>query len=446
MQGQLSELANRVVQRAQRIGASMSEAYLVNSKELAIEVREQEVENLKLAEERGLGLRVFKDGRMGFAYTADLRWEAIEQTIEEALANTSQTTPDEGNCLPEPSGDYPQLNLFDPRIRLETVENKIELARAVEKIGRGFDQRIKLTEAAGYEDNEYEVAICNSIGLMANYQGSYCGLYLVVVSQEGEDNQTGFAIQYRLRYEELDTEKVGKEAAEKAVRMLGARKIGTATLPVIFDPYVATNFIGVLSPALSAESVQKGKSFLAGKIGRRVGGEITIIDDGILENGIASFPFDGEGVSCGRTVLLDKGILNGYLHNTYTAKKDGVKSTGNGTRGSFTSTPEVGTTNLFIQPGRVSQAELMAGIKDGLYITEVMGMHTANPISGDFSLGAAGLRITNGKLDYPVRGVAVAGNLADLLQAVEGVADDLTFYGGKGAPSVCIGRMAISGS
>ncbi|NPV90405.1 MAG: TldD/PmbA family protein [Firmicutes bacterium] len=446
MQGQLSELAARVVQQAQKLGASMSEAYLLNSKELSIEVREQEVENLKLAEERGLGLRVFKDGQMGFAYTSDLRWEAIEQTIAEAMANSRQTTPDDGNCLPEPVKEYPALDTFDPQIRREAVEKKIELARAVEKIGRGMDPRIKITETAGYEDNEYEVAICNSLGLRANHSGAYCGLYLVLVSQEGEDNQTGFAIQYRLRFSELDPRKVGEEAAEKAVRMLGAKKISTATMPVIFDPYVTTSFVGVLSPALSAESVQKGKSFFAGKVGKKVGGAISIIDDGILENGISSFPFDGEGVPGRRKVLIENGTLNGYLYNTYTAKKDGVSSTGNGTRSSFATTPEVGTTNLFVKPGSTSPGDLMSGIKDGLYITEVMGMHTANPISGDFSLGAAGIRIKDGRLDYPVRGVAVAGNLSHLLEAVEGVADDLTFYGSKGAPSICIGKMAISGS
>ena len=444
--GQLSELAVRVITRAQQLGAAMSEAYLVNSKELSIEVREQEVENLKLAEERGMGLRVFRSGRMGFAYTADLRWEAIEETITEALANSRQTTPDEGNVLPEACSEYPRIKLYDPVIRQETVENKIALAREVERVGRSFDPRIKLTESAGYEDNEYEVAICNSLGLNASYRGSYCGLYLVVVAQEGEDNQTGFAIQYRLNYRELNPRQVGEEAAEKAVRMLGARRIGTGQLPVILDPYVATNFIGVLSPALSAESVQKGKSFLAGKVGKRIGGELTIIDDGTLENGIASAPFDGEGVPCSRTVLVENGILNGYLYNTYTARREGVASTGNSTRSSFNSTPEVGSTNLFIQPGRIKQQELMTGIRDGLYITEVMGMHTANPISGDFSVGAAGLRITDGKLDYPVRGIAIAGNLANLLEAVEGVADDLTFFGSKGAPSVYVGKLAISGA
>ena len=267
------------------------------------------------------------------------------------------------------------------------------------------------------------------------------------MGQEEEDNQTGFALQYRLKFAELDPETVGREAAEKAVRMLGAKQIGTQRVPVLFDPYVATSFLGVLAPALTAEAVQKGKSLFAQKIGQPVGSNVlTLVDDGTLPNGIASAPFDGEGVPSSRTVLIENGELKTYLYNTYTAARDGVSSTGNGVRGSFKSTPEVGTTNFFIQPGEVSQQQLMTDIKEGLYITEVMGMHTANPISGDFSVGAAGLWIKDGQFTVPVRGIAIAGNLADLLQSIEGVASDLTFFGGKGSPTVRIGQMTVSGS
>jgi PmbA protein len=447
MQSQLTQMAAQVVNKAQQMGAAMSEAYLINSKELTIEVREQGVENLKLAEERGLGLRVFKEGRMGFAYSADLRPEAIEEVVREALANSLQTTIDKGNSLPGSVESYPEMNLYDSAIRQADVESKIEMAREVERIGRSFDPRIKITEAAGYEDSEYQVTVANSLGLNASYQGAYCGLYLVVVGQELDDNQTGFAVQYRLRYDELDPKRVGREAAEKAIRMLGAKKIGTRRVPVVLDPYVATGFLGVLAPALTAEAVQKGKSLFANKIGQRIGSDIlTIIDDGTLANGIASSPFDGEGVPSSRTVLLEKGHLNTYLYNTYTAVRDRVVSTGNGVRGSFKSTPEVGTTNFFIQPGEVSQKELLANINDGLYITEVMGMHTANPISGDFSVGVAGLLIQNGEFTSPVRGIAIAGNLVELLQSVEEVGNDLTFFGGKGSPTVRIGKMTVSGS
>lgn len=447
MDSHLVQMATEVVNKAQRSGAYMSEAYIIESKELAIEIRDQAVENLKMAEERGLGLRVFKDGRMGFAFTSDLRPQVFEKVVQDALANSRQTATDEGNSLPAPVEQYPALDLFDPQIKQIEIESKIKMAQEVEQAGRQFDSRIKITEAAGYEDNEYQIAVVNSLGLNATYAAAFCGLFLVVVGQENEDNQTGFSLQYSLYFNELNPQRVGREAAEKAVRMLGAKKIGTRRVPVILDPFVATSFLGVLAPALTAEAVQKGRSLFAGKKGQRLASTaLTIVDDGTLPKGIASFPFDGEGFPCSRTVLLEKGELKTFLYNTYTATRDKVNSTGNGIRSSFKSTPEVGTTNFFIEPGTVSKKELLGDISEGFYVTEVMGMHTANPISGDFSVGASGLWIKDGEFTVPVRGVAIAGNLAELLQAVEGVADDLTFFGGKGAPTVRIGSMTVSGS
>ncbi|HHW45006.1 MAG TPA: TldD/PmbA family protein, partial [Desulfotomaculum sp.] len=234
--------------------------------------------------------------------------------------------------------------------------------------------------------------------------------------------------------------------ARRAVRMLGARPVATRRAAVILEPYVATGFLGLLGPGLTAEAVQKNRSPFAGKVGQQVASTmVTVLDDGAMAGGIASAPFDGEGVPTGRTVLIEGGVLKGFLHNTYTAARDGVQSTGNGVRGSFKSTPEVGTTNFFIQPGTVSPEQLIRDTASGLYVTEVMGMHTANPISGDFSVGAAGILIENGQLTRPVRGVAIAGNLLELLNHVDGVAGDLTFFGGRGSPTIRVARMSISG-
>lgn len=444
---QFQIIAQQVIEKAQQRGASMSEAFLASSKELLIEVSNQVVETLKMAEERGLGVRIFKDGRMGFAYTADLNPAQIDQIIDEALANSRQSTVDDGNVLPKPAPKYPALDLYDPQINSVPVEHKIELTRQIERIGRQYDPRVKITEKAGYEDSEYYVTIVNSYGLNVSYRGAYCGAYLMVVAEENGDNQTGFGMQYRRKFRDLNATQIGQEAAEKAVRMLGAKKINTQKVPVVFDPYVATNFLGILAPALSAEAVQKGKSLFAGKVNQLVGSDkITLIDDGMLPDGIASSPFDGEGVPTARTVLIERGQLKGFLHNTYTAAKDGVVSTGNGMRSSYKGTPEIGTTNFYILPGELSVEELLKDIASGLYVTEVMGMHTANPISGDFSVGAAGLWIENGQLAYPVRGVAIAGNILDLLASIDAVASDLTFFGGRGAPTCRVAKMTVSGS
>lgn len=443
----LQELAGNVVQKAQQLGADQSEAFLIKSKDLSIDVSGAKVETLKLAEDRGLGIRVFRKGRVGFAYTSNLEQTAVDEIIRQALANSDKTSPDEFNYMPKPGRDYKDLDLFDPEIQKISVEEKIEIAKSIEQVAREFDPRVSITERSSYFDAEYEVNIANSLGISTGYRGAYCGCYADLVAEENGDNQTGFAIKMTLKFKELDPAKIGREAAAKAVRRLGAQTVKTQKAVIVFDPYVATSFLGVMAPALSAEAVQKGKSLFGGKIGQRVASaKISITDFGAMPGGIASAPFDGEGVPTSKTSLIENGELKSYLHNTYTAAKDGVLSTGNGIRSSFKSTPEIGTTNFYIEPGNIQPDDLFKDVNAGLYITEVMGIHTANPISGDFSVGAAGIWIENGQLTKPVRGVAIAGNILELLQEVEGVGSDLTFFGGKGAPTIRIAKMTISGS
>ncbi len=440
-------IAESAVQRAKDKGAVMVEAFLMSSKELSIDIRNGEVETMKLAEDRGLGLRVISDGRVGFAFTTDFGAAGLDQVVHQALANGENTEPDQFNILPEVTGEYPRLELYDPAIRAVEVENKIKMAAEMENSAKAFDKRVKIIESSSYQDAELEVSIVSSRGMSAHYQGAYCGLYLSLVAGEGEESQTGFAMKYSLRFADLDPVFIGKQAASRAIRMLGAKPVGSQRAAVVLDPYIATNFLGLLSPALSGEAVQKGRSLFAGKVGRSVASDlITVVDDGRLPGGIASAPFDGEGVPTSETILIEKGELKGFLHNTYTAAKESIRSTGNGVRSSFKGTPEVGTTNFLIQPGQKKPEQIIKEVKNGLYVTEVMGMHTANPISGDFSLGAAGIWIENGELTRPVRGVAIAGNIMDLLGAVDAVGSDLEFFGGKGAPTLRISSMSLSGS
>ncbi|MBU7007621.1 TldD/PmbA family protein [Phosphitispora fastidiosa] len=447
MGSSFAALAKQVVDKAQGLGASHSEAFLIKSKDLSIDVREGSVETLKLAEDRGLGLRVFRDGRIGFAYTSDLGNAAVDEIVRQALANSDKTSPDDFNIMPAPGGSYNEMDLFDPRIQQVSVDEKIEIARRIEKSAAGFDNRITITERSSYFDAEYEVILANSLGIMTSYQGAYCGCYADLVAEEDGDNQTGFALKIGLKFNDLDPEKIGEEAARKAVRKLGAKSINTQKAVIVFDPHIGTSFLGIVAPALSAEAVQKGKSLFAGKVGQKISSDkVTITDHGAMPGGIASAPFDGEGVPTGKTVLIQNGELKGYLHNTYTAAKDKVWSTGNGIRNSFKSTPEVGTTNFYIEPGTTHPDDLIKDITSGLYVTDVMGMHTANPISGDFSVGASGIWIENGRFTKPVRGVAIAGNILDLLNEVEEVGSDLTFFGGKGSPTIRVSQMMISGS
>ncbi|CCO08897.1 Peptidase U62 modulator of DNA gyrase [Desulforamulus hydrothermalis Lam5 = DSM 18033] len=440
-------IAENAVQKAKAAGAALAEAYLLSSKELLIEVRRQEVETMKLAADRGLGLRIINHGRVGFAYTTELNESGLARVVSQALANSAIAEPDQFYTLPEITGTYPELAIYDPAIRAATVEHKIDLALAMERAAKAFDARIKVIESAAYQDAEVAVSVVNSLGLQAWYKSAYCGLYLSLVAGEGEDSQTGFAMKYSLQLADLDPAFIGRQAAERAVRMLGAKPVNSQRATVVLDPYVAAGFLGLLAPALSGEAVQKGRSLFAGKVGQKVASPpVTVVDDGRLPGGIAAAPFDGEGVPTAETVLIKDGVLQGFLHNTYTAAREGVRSTGNGVRGSFKSTPEVGTTNFFIRPGQVSSEQIIKDVERGLYVTEVLGMHTANPISGDFSLGAAGLWIENGQFTRPVRGVAIAGNIMDLLGSVDAVGNDLEFFGGKGSPTLRIASMALSGS
>ncbi|HHP51484.1 MAG TPA: TldD/PmbA family protein [Moorella mulderi] len=440
------DLARGVVERAHAKGA-LAEAFLVAEESLEVEIRDQEIEALTQAQERGLGLRLIREGRLGFAFTDDFNPASLEELVEEALENSRLTTPDEYNVLPPPSQEYPDIPLWDQEIEAIPVKDKIELAMEIERQARAYDPRVKITESCSYSETRYLVVVNNSLGIEALYRGTQCGASIYLVALEGEEAQTGFGFMYNRYYRNLDPVKIGREGAQRAVRMLGARRISTRRAPVVLDPYVAVSFLEFLAPALSAEAVQKGKSLFRGKVGHQVASPaLTLWDDGLIPGGIGSSPFDGEGVPTQRTPLVLKGELQGFLHNTYTAAKEGRSSTGNASRASFKSPPRIGTTNFYLEPGILSPEDIIREINEGLYLTEVMGMHTANPISGDFSLGASGIWIEKGELARPVRGVAIAGNIIEVLKNVDRVGNDLTFYGSTGSPTLRVAGLTISGS
>ncbi|MCR4442215.1 MAG: TldD/PmbA family protein [Peptococcaceae bacterium] len=447
MKDQLQVAAEKVLERACRQANTEAEVFLLDSEELTVEVAEKKVENMKLARERGLGVRVISGGKLGFAHSSDLSPAALESVVEKALHNARVTHPDESWVLPRPQISYPGLDIFDEATFQMPVESKIELAQNIEAAARSYDRRVVITEKAVYHEAKYRVIILNSRGLAGSYRGSYCGGYAMVVASENQDSQTGFGLQYSLKYHELDPLEIGREAGEKAVRLLGAKTIPSGRIPVVLDPYTASSFLGVLQAAFSAEAVLKGKSFLQGLEGRMVASPlVTIVDDGTMAGRLGSAPFDGEGVPTARTVLVREGELSGFLHNSYTAKRFGVEPTGNSTRVSYKNTPEVGITNFYLKEGNLSAEELVKDLSRGLYVTDILGMHTANPVSGDFSLGAAGFLIEGGECTVPVKGVAIAGNLKEMLLDIDGVANDIRFFIGKGAPSVRLRSLNVSGT
>lgn len=422
------------------------EAFLLYDRVLSIEISGGQVETLKEAEQMGLGVRVFNRRRMGFAYSTDLSPTAIEEVVGNAVSISTYTAADEFNQFPDGKQIYPAMTTYDAGLAAKSLEDKIELARAVERVARAHDSRIKLVERAGYEETDFSSLIMNSGGLYAYGKGNHCGLHISLVAREEEDSQNGFAFLFHKKIACLDPRQVGEEAAMRAVRSLKGRTISSAQMPCLMEPYVVTRFMNLLAVSIQADAVQKGKSRLADRVGQKVAASsMNLVDDATYEDGMASFPFDGEGVPAQRNTVIAEGSLQEFLYDNYTALKAGRKSSGNAVRGSFRSLPGVGTTNFMLSAGSVRPEDMMADIGSGFYITEVMGMHTANPISGDFSVGAAGIMIEHGQLTFPVRGVTIAGNLWQLLQEVETVGSDLRFFGGKAAATVRLKSISIAG-
>jgi len=440
--------AGEILKLIQKKGVDSAEVFLSSSSSLKIDVLDGKVESVDEVRDEGCGLRVIKDKRLGFAYTSEFEASVIEETIDQALENAKSSEADEYNSFPNPPiPQSPNLpDLFDPKISKVPVQAKIELALKIEAAAYQTDKRVKKTEKVSYNDSEIEVWIANSNGVSVNYKTNYCGGLAQIVAVQDQEMEAGFGIDFVKGFDALKPEKIGKEAAERAAGLLGARIIPSQKVPLVIDPFVATNILNVLAIPLSSDAAQKGKSLFANKLGNEVGSEIlSIIDNGRLENGLAAAPFDAEGVPTQETRLIENGILKNFLYNTYTANKGRARSTGNAVRESFNVMPHLGPTNLYIPAGKQSPDEIMRSISRGLYIQRVMGIHTANPISGDFSIGAAGFMIENGERTFSVRGITIAGNLIEMLKSVNGVASDLRFITNVGSPTLLISGINVGG-
>ena len=441
----LSDLA-AVALAAARDGEAV-EAYAEESRHTEVEARKGEVEGLTSAESRGVGVRVITGGRLGFAYAADPSDDEIVATVERARENATLGTEDENNVLADASEYEPIEGLFFDEQAAMPTDDKVSLALQVERVAVSSDPNVGKVEQCGFGDAIGRVAIASTTGVSAEFRRTGCWCVAVTLAERDGDTQTGFSFQVAHRAADLDPDAVAREAAERAARMLGAVKPQTQRVPVLLDPFAASSFLGVLAGALSAESVQKGRSLFADLVGERVGADVfTLVDDGRLLDGPAAAPFDDEGVPAGRTDLIGAGVLNGFLHNTYTARRGSTTSTGNASRGGYRSTPGVGATNFYVQPGSVSFESLLAKAEGGVLIQDVSGVHSgANPISGEFSVGATGLRIAGGALGEPVREMTIASTLPDMLKSVAAVGSDLRFFSSVGTPSILIGEMTLAG-
>ena len=427
-------------------GDEQVEAFAEERSTTSVEAHRGEVEGLTFAESRGVGVRLISDGRLGFAHAADPSVDEVRAAVARARENAAVATPDPFNALPAAEQIEPLDGLFSQELASMTTDEKVPIALGMERAATTTDARVRKTEAVRYGDAVGAAAIASTEGVRAEYRGTGCWVVVVTLAEQEGDTQTGFSYRIARRVEDLDHDGVVSEAVERAARMLGATKPATARVPVLLDPVAASSFLGVLSDGLSAEAVQKQRSLFGPLVGEQVASDVlTVVDDGRLLDGPGAAPFDGEGVPTGRTELLSSGVLNGFLHNTYTARRGDTRSTGNAVRG-YRSTPGVGTTNLFVQPGDRSFEQLLREAEGGVLVQDVTGVHSgANPISGEFSVGATGLRISGGDLGQPVREMTIASTIPEMLQSVAALGSELRWFSAVGVPSILLGEMTLAG-
>ncbi len=440
-------IADKILSIAVARKADAAEVYLRTSASTTVEVKDRKVDAFERARDVGVGLRVLSGGRMGFAFTAVLEDSALRGVVDDAFANARGSSPDPHLAIPgRPADPFLPVEVHDPAVASLSDSEKIERAMDMEREAFAADRRIKRIRKASASFGESTTVIRNSFGADVQYRGTIVSADIEVVAEDQGEAQAGWEHDVRRFLGSIDTVSIGRRAARKALDLLGARHIDSLKAPVILDPGVAEEFLSIMASGLSAESVQKKRSLFMGKLGTEVVSPvITVVDDGLLEGGIGTAPADDEAVPLRRKTVISGGRLEMLLYNTHAANRDGTVSTGNAVRGGFKGVPGIGVTNLFIEPGKSSPDEIIAATGRGLFVNEVMGMHTANPISGDFSVGATGFWIEDGRKAYPVREVTIAGNILDLMRNVDLVGSDLRFFGRIGSPSLRIKQLSIGG-
>jgi PmbA protein len=443
----IRSIAEEILEKTLHLSPSEAEVFAIDSISTTINVRDQKVDAFDIANSRGIGLRIILDAGLGFSYTSHLTPEAIDRLIEESFVNAINNEIDEYNGFPERGDEYPILdNYYDVDLKMVSEEDKIKKAILLEKSALDYDTRIKKIRLASYKDSENLTVILNSKGVDISFNDTLCSVTILPVAEDDSGTETGWDFDFNRFYNRLEIEKVGITSAQRAIGMLGARRIETCNLPAVLAPNVSADLIGILRSSLSADSIQKGKSILGDKLQSKIASSVVnLVDDGLMNGGIGSAPVDSEGVSMRKTLLIKEGYLQNLLHNTYTARKWGLSSTGNNIRIGFKGLPYVGITNLFIEKGQVSEEDLIKDIKEGIYISETMGVHTANSISGDFSIGISGYKIEGGEVLSPIKGIAISGNILSILNKIDGLADNLRFFGRVGSPSIRVSDVMISG-
>jgi len=446
----MKSIVERALDAAKKAGAAQADVLLVQNDDREVRVRGQEIEFVKQAKERGLGIRTLVEGKGGLrtaiVSTSDLAPEAIDRMADEAVALARATAPDPTAGIPTDgfATDLPDLALFDPGDENVSLDARIDDAKRAEAAAREVDTRIDNSEGSQASSGFASIVYGNGNGFLGSYESGSHGLFCEPRARDGDSMQRDYWMTAGRRLSDLeDAASVGQKAAMRALRRLGAKRVPTCEVPVLFDGITAPSLIGQLASCLSGYSIYRESSFLTERLGESIASDrVTIIDDGRLPGGLGSKPFDGEGQATRRNVLVDGGRLESWLLDHYSGKKLGMPSTGSASRGTG-SAPHVGTTNLWLEPGEGTLDELISEIDRGLLVTELIGMGF-NPVTGDYSRGAAGLWIENGEIAYPVSELTVAGNLKDMFASLR-PANDLVFRYGTDAPTIRVDGMTVAG-
>jgi PmbA protein len=428
-----------------------AEAYAGESRHTEVKARRGEVDALSRAESRGVGVRVLVDGRLGYAWAADPDLDEAAALLVAARESAGYASPDEANVLPEAAEAEPLPGLFRAEQANLDPERKVRLALDLERSAVSSDPAVTKVEEVMYGDAVSRAAIASTRGMESAYERTDCWCVVSALAERDGEVQTGFSFRLAREMDELAWKEAAEEAARRGARLLGSRKPATERLPVVLDPWAAASFLGVLARALSAEEVQKGRSLLADLTGQRVASEVvTLVDDGRLLDGPSAAPVDDEGMPTTRTAVMEAGTLRSFLHNTATARRGGASSTGNASRPSYRGIPGVAPSNLFLEPGEEGPDAILRKAGRAVYVQEVTGVHSgANPISGEFSVGATGLRVEDGGLGEPLREMTIASTIPEVLQRIEAVGSDLRFFPGGGAlgtPTLLVGEMTVAGT
>ena len=450
-ESELQAVADRIVEQAK--SSEQVEAFVARGGETDVRIYQGAVEHFVSAQSEGVGIRVISGGRTGFAYAGTLGESAIAEVLAEARDNVQFGEPDEYAALAEPDGvAVTEQSLWNDELADYPTDDKINLAKQLEQLASGRDARVRVDDS-NYADAHGESAVASTTGIRMSGRENGCYVSVSTLADDGEgddaETQTGFGFSVGRSPLEFDLDKAAREASDRATRLLGATKPASKRTTVVLDPMVTAQFLGVISSTLNGEAVVKGRSLFAERLGDEVAAPlVTLIDDPTNPRAYSSTDVDGEGLAARRNVLIQDGVLKQFVHNTYSARRAGTVSTGNATRGGFAGTPGVGCLAMSLVPGTRSQAELVSDIDDGLLVQSVQGLHSGvNPVSGDFSTGAAGLLIVNGDVGAPVREFTIASTLQRMLLDIVEIGGDLDWLPMRSSGmSLVIRDITLSGT